>query len=200
MPNPQVPQGMQPLQPPVQQSQPPIQPSDNLEEEDTGHGPIYYILVAILAIALVAAIVAGAFMIFGQQQDTLTRAGLTPVKTAHEMSGIQDKLDELTRNSMLSVSINKQITFTQSSDQARANIQNNEDCPYDIQVTITRKNSEEQIYQSGLISPGESIEYIQLDSPLSAGTYDCSATFGAFERKTGTQLGSTVIGIKVVVE
>lgn len=178
------------------------QSSEYIAEEvlDKGHGPLYYILVAILAIALVAAIVIGAFMVFGQQQDTLTRAGLTPVKTAHEMSGIQEKLDELTRNSMLSVSINRNIVFEDSSTQARANIQDLEDSPYDIQVTITRNDTDDQLYQSGLISPGESIEYIELDNPLSAGTYECSATFGAFERKTGTELGKTVINVQMVVK
>lgn len=77
-------------------------------------------------------------------------------------------------------------------------IENNPNNKYSQEVTITRDDTGETIYRSGLIDPNYHIQEDVLLEDLDAGDYDCTASFVAYDEEhqaVGSAAAKIVVSI-----
>lgn len=87
-----------------------------------------------------------------------------------------------TSNASVEYTINREIFFSSPESSAEFAIDNPEDSPYDIQVSITRNDNGKKIYGSGALRPGSHIKTAKLQgAQLPEGTYSCTAEVTTYE-------------------
>lgn len=81
----------------------------------------------------------------------------------------------------ISMKINSAVTFENAKSSGLVNIENKENNNYDMVIEIYLKNTNEKVYTSKKIQPGEKIEKIKLSKELNKGTYKAIAYFKAYD-------------------
>ena len=69
----------------------------------------------------------------------------------------------------------------------------------DQKLTITLDDTGEVVYESGAISPGQSIQYITLNRELDPGAYSATATVTGYDRESHEKAGALAVAIRVIV-
>lgn len=89
----------------------------------------------------------------------------------------EDKLPK----TQLAIKINSYIDFENSKSEGIANIENNKKNSSDIVVKILLKETNEEVYESKKLKPGEKVEEIKLSKKLPKGKYKAIAYFYAYQ-------------------
>lgn len=154
-------------------------------------------LIAVIAFILVLVALIPNCMGFGDDwYDRNAHEG--PYKGKSEEQIIAD-LNALVEEGMMNISIRTIIEFPEGSTKpGTANIENIAANHVDQKVTITL-TSGEIVYQSGAVAPGHSIDTIELNRDLSAGTHDAVATFVGYDTETHEETGQLSAEVKLVV-
>lgn len=101
-----------------------------------------------------------------------------------------DKLDD----NQLALKINSSITLDRWNQKGKLGIENSSRNVHDIVVKIYIKGTDELIYTSPKLKPGEKISEGSLDKRKEAGRYECVAYFEAYDEnnnykgKSGVEL------------
>ena len=112
----------------------------------------------------------------------------------------QEELDNRSQEGVITMIINPDPEFETGEAAGNLRIENAETNSHAILVEITRKDTKELIYSSGLIPIGTSVDEDVLAVDLPAGDYDCVATFSYVDEETEKVLGSGELGIEVHVQ
>ena len=104
-----------------------------------------------------------------------------------------NKLD----STQLAVQINAVVNFKDGESDGDLFIMNPNNNIYNVVVKIYLEDNKNLIYESKKLKPGESIEYDKLKTDLSAGKYNATAYFEAYD-KDNLFYGKT--GIKIVLK
>lgn len=107
----------------------------------------------------------------------------------------QQKADESNFNMMIA----SDATISGDTQKGQLPIKNPESNAYPVNVEIKDDQSGEMIYTSGAILPGEEIDQIQLDKPLSKGTHQTTATFSLYDAQTKKKQGEVSAGVTILV-
>ena len=81
----------------------------------------------------------------------------------------------------MAISINVNPVFDSGDSEGTLEIENAPGNKYAQVVSITLDDSGKEIYNSGLIQPNYHIQTDKLSEVLAAGSYDCTATFTAYD-------------------
>lgn len=159
------------------------------------------VLIVILVIILAAAGIFGGYMIWKNSQDKLHKdlgalAGQLPYKSAED---IEKALNTMVDEGMFNIAINQNPVYANGEDEGTIGIENVPGNRYLMQVNITRDDTGENIYESGVIDPGYYIEKAKLKTPLPAGEYKCTAVFTAFDKETEKEMGTAGANITISV-
>lgn len=114
--------------------------------------------------------------------------------SVEEGEKIEGKLDK----TQLAMKINSKITIEDSTSKGKFGIENKSNNVYDMVVKIYLKETNELIYESPMIKPGEKIDEAKLDKKLEKGTYKAIAYFEAYEKEK--QQGKSGIEIEILVK
>ena len=106
---------------------------------------------------------------------------------------VEGKLDK----SQLAMKINSVITLEDYQSKGKFGIENKSNNIYDFIVKIYLKNTNDLIYESPRLKPGDKIEETKIDKKLEKGTYKAVAYFEAYEGETQTGKSGVEIEIKV---
>ena len=90
---------------------------------------------------------------------------------------ILSQLNQQADAGMMSMTINADPNFLDGDNEGDLFIHCQETNKYPLVVQIIREDTDEAIYTSGTLQPGEEIKYDKLDVSLSAGDYPCVAYF-----------------------
>jgi len=175
---------------------------------ETGKRPVrhrkkLWIVIVCLVFLLTAGI--GAYLwIDGRQEakfelyqfDTQAMAGRIQRMTEEE---IQQELNRVVEEGMFNISIASAIVFDGPEGQGQARIENIAANRYHMQVDIFLKETGEKIYESKLIRPGYSIEYITLDKRLEPGEYPVTAVFSAITQEEMQLFGQAAAEINIYI-
>lgn len=112
---------------------------------------------------------------------------------------IQAELNRIVEEGMFNVSISSVVEFADGTSEGDLCIENVPGNLYLMQVVITRDDTGEQIYQTGLIDPNRHIQSDVLDVDLDAGEYACTATFFASDVETEEQVGQAAVKMTIKV-
>lgn len=107
---------------------------------------------------------------------------------------IEGKLDK----TQLAMKINSKIVLEDSTSKGKIGIENKSNNVYDIVVKIYLKDTNELVYESPRIKPGEKIEEAKLDKKIEKGTYKAIAYFEAYEKEE--QQGRSGVEIEINVK
>ena len=169
-------------------------------DEDEKRGAGFYIGIIIAALALVAALVVGAFLFLNSTQigDSYRsgKLGQLDGKTKEE---IQAELDKIVEEGMFNISIARVVELPTGNSEGEFRIENSPANHYNMQVDIARSDTGETIYSSDILEPNYHIQYAKLDEVLPAGTYNCIATFHALDPETDAEVGQAACALTVVV-
>jgi len=129
--------------------------------------------------------------------DTSAIEGTLPGKTPEE---IQAMLNQIVEEGMFNISIAPVIVFENPQAQGQARIENIPANHYHMSVKITLDETQETIYESKGIRPGQYIEYITLQKTLQPGEYAATALFSAYDADTLGEQGRVAVKIDIIVE
>ena len=155
----------------------------------------------VLAVVLLLLIVAAVAAFVWLTSPDPNRDGLQPDANAKigSLSGDFDDLDKIVDEGMLTFSINVTPSFADGTSPGNLMIENAEINNNRFTCAIYRKDTGEQIYQSGALDPGQYIETAPLSADLEPGTYPCTAYFSTYKLSDNTPIGQAAAEITVYV-
>ena len=101
---------------------------------------------------------------------------------------IQQELNRVVDESSMAISINGNPVFTDGRSEGTLQIENSPANHYAQLVVITRNDTGERIYSSGILYPNYHIQTDTLDVDLDAGDYECTATFTGYSFNEGDDI------------
>ena len=160
--------------------------------------PAFYVAVGVAVVAIVVACVLGfmAFSNVGQGRDPNAALGQLEGKTPEE---IQKELDRIVEEGMFNISIASSVEFADGTSEGELRIENVPNNPYLMKVEITRDDTGEAVYTSGMIEPNHHIQKARLDVDLDAGDYPCTAVFYAYGKDDEQLVGQAAAKMTVSV-
>lgn len=110
---------------------------------------------------------------------------------------VQENLNKKVEDGMLNISINTNPSFLNAKVKGNLQIVNSKENKYIQVIEIIRDDTNELIYKSGGLKPGEKIVNDSLDKQLEKGEYKCTAYFNAINEDTKELIGKA--GAKILV-
>ena len=160
--------------------------------------PVFYVA---LVVAVVAVLVA-CFFAFrscstgSEGRDPNAALGQLEGKTQEE---IQAELDRIVEEGMFNISIASQVEFADGQSEGELRIENVPNNPYLMKVEITRDDTGETVYTSGMIEQNHHIQTAKLAVDLDAGDYPCTAVFYAHDPETEELVGQAAAKLTISV-
>lgn len=153
----------------------------------------------IVLVLLLAAIVVGCLLAFymcdaESNRDRNADFGQLEGKSAAE---IQQMLDQQVEEGMFNISIAGLVEFEDGTTPGNWEIENIPGNRYLMQVTVTRDDNGDVIYESGIIDPNYHVQRAPLKYDLPKGDYECTAVFSALDPESEEMVGQA--GAKVLV-
>lgn len=111
---------------------------------------------------------------------------------------LKEALQKQVDKSMLAIKINSNPYFETSTSEGMLGIENPSNNNYSFQVEITLDESEETIYTSPMLKPGQYILTDKLSYPLNEGSYQATAVFYAYD-DNGTNIGKVGAGLNIEI-
>lgn len=152
------------------------------------------VLILLLAAIAVACLLAF-YMCSGESnRDRNADFGQLEGKSNDE---IQEMLNRQVEEGMFNISIAGVVEFENGTSPGNWEIENIPGNRYLMQVTVTRDDTGEVVYESGVIDPNYHVQRAPLSYDLPAGDYNCTAVFSALDPETEEMVGQA--GAKVLV-
>lgn len=168
--------------------------------DDDKRGAGFYIGIIIAALALVSALVVGAYLFLNSTQVAESyRSGKLGQLEGKSEAEIRAELDRIVEEGMFNISIARVVDLPTGNSEGEFRIENSPANRYNMQVDITRTDNGELIYSSDILEPNYHIQYARLDEVLPAGTYNCIATFHALDPENDEEVGQAACAMTIVV-
>lgn len=128
--------------------------------------------------------------------DRLAQDGSLQGKTPAEVQGI---LNSVVEEGMFNVSMNAKAIFNDAKSEGSIGLENIPENRYYCRVVIRRDDTNEVLYESQGIKPGQYIDKIKLKQNLPAGNYACTAQVIATDPESLDDIGQVQVKIQVNV-
>ena len=161
---------------------------------------------ALLLILLLLVFAGGGYWWYTQNQvmdattkywfDKLAQDGSLEGKTPTEVQGI---LNSVVDEGMFNVSINAKAIFNDAKSEGSIGLENIPENRYYCRVAIRRDDTNEMLYESQGLKPGQYIDKITLKQTLPAGNYYCTAQVIATDPESLDDIGQVQVKIQVIV-
>ncbi|WP_139651340.1 hypothetical protein [Raoultibacter phocaeensis] len=132
----------------------------------------------------------------GSLRDPNAEFGQLENKTQEE---IQAELDRVVEEGMFNISITSKVEFADGLSEGELRIENVPGNRYLMQVDITRDDTGELVFRSGMIEPNHHIQKAKLDQDLDPGEYECTALFSAHDPETEDLVGRAGAKLTILV-
>ncbi len=177
----------------------------NVNNENGGKKGKKKALLLILLLLIIAG-AGGGFWWYTQNQvmdattkywfDRLAQDGSLQGKTPTEVQGI---LNSVVEEGMFNVSMNAKAVFNDAKSEGSIGLENIPQNRYYCRVVIRRDDTNEVLYESQGIKPGQYIDKIKLKQNLPAGNYACTAQVIATDPESLDDIGQVQVKIQVNV-
>lgn len=115
-------------------------------------------------------------------------------------AAIQEKLNRLVKEGMMTVQISTSPTFENGSASGEIKVVNSKDNKHPQVIEIILKDTQEVIYKSESIKVGDTLDSIKLDKNLSAGQYAALAQLSYVDENTDKVIGTTYVNITIMIK
>lgn len=163
--------------------------------------PSLGLYIAIAAV-LIAVIVVGffAFRVINNSssgRDSCAVVGQLEGKSQEEVEAERGRtVEEGTFDTVIA----SQITLDDGTSEGEFAIENVPGNHYLMKVTITRDDTGDVVYESGIIEPDHHIQRTKLAKDLDAGSYDCTAVFTALDPGTEAAVGQAAEKVTIAIK
>lgn len=123
--------------------------------------------------------------------------GSMPGKTQEQ---IEAELNRKVEESEVAFSINAAPVFETGTSKGNILFENPTSNQKLTRIEITRDDTGELIYKSGLLEPGSYIPEAKLLTDLDPGSYTCTAMIYAYKLKDESFVGKVAAGLTIIVE
>lgn len=176
------------------------QPVETHEVRDEEKKKKYWVILALLAIVIAG----GTYYYFSRQTTPIPVVSgdyLPDVKDAQKMSDKELKAAEqgMVDASKFNMVIKPEAVFEVGEAKGSLYIQNPIANGYPINVVIRLDDTNEEVYNSGAMSPGFEISGAKLDKVLEMGEYPATATFNIYDPETNEKRGQVQAGISLQI-
>lgn len=162
------------------------------------------VIVAAIIILLLSLSALLLWNIYGNSDDPLQDAlnaelGQLDGKSKEE---IEAELNRIVEEGSMHISMNTKPIFKNGKAKGDLKIENSPANHYGQEIIITVDKTGKEIYRSGLLMPNHHIQTDKLKVNLKKGTYDCTATFVAYDTKLEdepTEIGRLKAEIEIKV-
>lgn len=170
-----------------------VKTAEKRNSDNKDKSKIKYLIIASLVLAIVL-IFCFAKTLMDQNSQRGAYAGLT-----------QDQkialLNEQAAAGMINVSVASDIVFNEGTlNPGTARLVNESTNHLSQKYTLTLENSDEILYESGIVEPGFWIEQITLNKELAPGKYNANITVTAFNQESHEEVGSCVAQVSLTVK
>ena len=100
---------------------------------------------------------------------------------------------------MFNISINPDIRMTSGRAEAELRVENIPANHHLMSVTLSRDDTGEVLYASGLIEPGYHIQAVPLETVRPGGSYTATALFTAYDLETEQPAGQAAARVRITV-
>lgn len=122
--------------------------------------------------------------------------GISPDKPDNEK---QDEINAILSDRARYIKIDTRIFMTEDDSSCELNIGNDPENDVEYIISIVMDDTNEEIYHSGLLSPGFYIGKTKLNVKLKEGNYPCTVFFKAYEPETQIEIGQIVKRLDIIV-
>lgn len=163
-------------------------------DEEKKKGRKKTLLIILPALLLAASLGALGYMAWSHFNPPAGDAGATVSKyEGMSREEVQAELDRQVEESRMTISVNSQPTL--KDGRARVNVINDEANKFDQSFTLVQDDAE--IYQSGIVHPGEAVEWCEAEG-LHAG--EATITVARVDSATGSVVGNPQSVAVTVIE
>ena len=143
-----------------------------------------------LPLVLVSAAAAGIFLL--KTPNSAKRASAPGARDPNATVGQYEE-------GMFNISINPDIRMTSGRAEAELRVENIPANHHLMSVTLSRDDTGEVLYASGLIEPGYHIQAVPLETVLPGGSYTATALFTAYDLETEQPAGQAAARVRITV-
>lgn len=162
------------------------------------------LLLIVLIVLLVAMAAVLCVLLLSPPKDTSggvffdpnAQTGVMPGKSEEERKA---ELDKIVQEGMFNISIASVVVVESDGVSARLRIENIAANHHHMSVSIRLDGSEQTVYESGGLSPGQYIDNGRLSKKLAPGEYNATAVFTAHNMDTLEEEGTAAAKIRLVV-
>ncbi len=147
---------------------------------------VIIVLMIIIIILLFCMQQCGSSDALSLEESIKAELGQLDGKTEEE---ILEELNRVVEEGMFHISINPDPVFADGTSEGNLEIENIPNNLYGMVVIINLTETEEEVYNSGLIYPNYHIQRDSLSVELEAGAYDAIATFVAYDLDSFEEIG-----------
>lgn len=157
-------------------------------------------LIIAIVVAIICAGLAVALVLTGGGTGKGARSGSVGQLEGKTHEEIQAELDRIVEEGMFNISIASTVELPNGTSPADLRIENVPGNRYLMRVVITDDRSGQTLYTTDLIEPNHHIQQDTLDVDLDAGTYECTATFVAYDQQTEEEVGQAAAKMTIRVD
>jgi len=128
--------------------------------------------------------------------DKMAQDGTLEGKTPTEIEGM---LNTIVEEGKFNVSMNARAVFNDGSSEGSIGMENIPENRYYCRVVIRRDDTNEVLYESQGLKPGQYIDKIKLAQDLPAGDYACTAQVIATDPDSLDDIGQVQVKIQIIV-
>ncbi len=128
--------------------------------------------------------------------DKMAQDGRLEGKTPQEIQGL---LNSIVEEGMFNVSINARAVFQDGKSEGSIGMENIPENRYYCRMILRRDDTDDVLYESAGLKPGQYIDKIKLKTDLAAGEYECTAQIIATDPESLDDIGQVQVKIKVIV-
>lgn len=163
-------------------------------------------LVPILLVILILAVAAAAFFFLtsrsdsGEEDEVMEPNAVIGPMPGKSIEQIQAELTQQVKEKEVAFAINSSPIRKSGESKVNLMFENPESNGKMTRVELTRDDTGDLLYKSGLLQPGSYIPEVELDGQLEPGVYACTATIYAYKLDSEEFIGKVAAGVSLSIE
>lgn len=177
-----------------------MQNSKHMRQTEAKRSKKGLVILLVLLLLLAAAVAAWFFLRQPAYSDRLEPNAVVGSMPGKSKEQIEAELTQQVSEKEVAFSINANPIFETGDAKGNILFENPTSNKKLTRVEVTRDDTGEMVYKSGLLEPGSYIPEARLSKTLEAGSYTCTATIYAYKLEDESFIGKVAAGLTLTVK
>ncbi|MBO0452976.1 hypothetical protein [Candidatus Enterococcus murrayae] len=154
----------------------------------------------LLILGLFLCLIAGGYIYFIQRTPEVVSSDLLPAMEKNQDRSVKDVAQEVADANYFTLSINPNAHFSNGESEGTLQIINPESNSHPITVSVVLDETNEEVFMSKAIHPGQEIMQAKLSKNLPQGVYAATATVTIYDPETEEKQGATKAALTITID